>query len=135
MLRYQLPRKAVKGDCPQCGPRHRRTLSRYVDTQTSDPLPELYGRCDRESNCGYHLSPYHKGASGLSYHDELKAMESVGPIPKTWFRMAGKMKPYITRSGVVEQLVQMEGATPEQAEKVAAFIFDKPTPQPASTKP
>ncbi|SFF25815.1 DUF6371 domain-containing protein [Spirosoma endophyticum] len=136
-FRYQLPAKAIKGDCPECGPRHRRTLSRYVDAQTSEPLPELYGRCDRESNCGYHLSPYHKGASGLSYHDELKAMEGIGPIPKTWFRMAGnlKRKGHVPRSGVIDQLVQMEGATPEQAEKVAAFIFDKPVAQQSRTKP
>ncbi|MBD2752612.1 DUF6371 domain-containing protein [Spirosoma validum] len=70
-LRYKLPKKAVKSDCPDCGPRHRRTLSRYVDTRTGEPLPESYGRCDRESNCGYHLSPYQKSPSGLSYADEL----------------------------------------------------------------
>ena len=70
-LRYQLPKKAIKSDCPGCGPKHRRTLSRYVDTRTGEPLPEPYGRCDRESNCGYHLSPYYKTASGLSYADEV----------------------------------------------------------------
>ncbi|QMW02477.1 DUF6371 domain-containing protein [Spirosoma foliorum] len=70
-LRYQLPKKAVKSDCPDCGPKHRRTLSRYVDTRTNEPLPEPYGRCDRESNCGYHLSPYYKGASGISYADHV----------------------------------------------------------------
>lgn len=129
-FRYQLPSKAIKGDCPACGPRHRRTLSRYVDTQTNETLPDNYGRCDRESNCGYHLSPYHKGASGLSYHDEIIAVDRIGPIPKTWFRMAGslKRKGHVTREGVVSQLIQMEGATPDQAERVAAFIFDKPAP-------
>lgn len=69
--RYQLPKKAIKSDCPQCGPRHRNTLSRYVDTRTGELLPESYGRCDRESNCGYSLSPYQKTASGLSYADEV----------------------------------------------------------------
>ncbi|MFD2937623.1 PG0870-related protein [Spirosoma flavum] len=43
------------------GPKHRKTLSRYVDTQTGEPLPGKYGRCDQESNCGYHLKPYYKG--------------------------------------------------------------------------
>lgn len=70
-LRYQLPKKAIKTDCPQCGPKHRKTLSQYIDTRTDEPLPEGFGRCDRESNCGYHLSPYHKSASGLSYADEV----------------------------------------------------------------
>lgn len=71
ILRYRLPQKAIKGDCPICGPKHRKTLSRYVDTQTGEPLPDIYGRCDRESNCGYHLSPYHKSPAGISYSDEV----------------------------------------------------------------
>ena len=70
-LRYRLPQKAIKGDCPDCSPKHRKTLSRYVDAQTGEALPSSYGRCDRESNCGYHLSPYTKSPSGLSYADEL----------------------------------------------------------------
>lgn len=124
--RYQLPKKAIKSDCPQCG--QRKTFSRYIDTKTSEPLPEAYGRCDRESNCGYYLSPYVKGSSGLSYHDEQKALEGIGPIPKTWFQTAGnlKRKGHVTRDGVMAQLIQMEGATPEQAEKVAAYIFNQP---------
>ncbi|MVM33251.1 hypothetical protein GO755_24640 [Spirosoma sp. HMF4905] len=75
MYRYQLPKKAIKSDCPQCGPKHRRTLSRYVDTRTNDPLPEIYGLCDRVSNCGYHLSPYHKSSTGLTYADQLYEQE------------------------------------------------------------
>ncbi len=71
ILRYQLPKKAIKGDCPQCGPKNRKTLSRYIDTRTGEPLPEVYGRCDRESNCTYHLSPYHKGPSGMSYANQV----------------------------------------------------------------
>ena len=80
--RYCLPKKAIKTNCPDCGPRHRKTLSRYVDTKTGEPLPELYGRCDRESNCGYHLSPYHKTASGLSYADEVfQQWKDDNPLP------------------------------------------------------
>jgi hypothetical protein len=70
-LRYHLPKKAIKSDCPDCGPKHRKTLSRYLDTRIGEPLPEIYGRCDRESNCGYHLSPYHKTHTGLSYAEQV----------------------------------------------------------------
>jgi hypothetical protein len=70
-LRYQLPKKAIKGDCPQCSPKYRKTLSRFIDTRTGEPLPELYGRCDRESNCGYFCSPYEKGPLGMSYADQI----------------------------------------------------------------
>jgi hypothetical protein len=124
--RFQLPRKAVKSDCPDCGPKHRKTLSRYVDTKTGDPLPDEYGRCDRESNCGYHLSPYHKGSSGVSYADTLYEAGQLPPIPKSWFRMGGKQKRNsVSRQGFKECLIEMERATPEQAERVAAFIFDR----------
>lgn len=73
--RYQLPKKSIKSDCPACGPKHRRTLSRYVDTKTGEALPDEYGKCDRESNCGYHLSPYHQNSTGLTYADQVYQME------------------------------------------------------------
>lgn len=81
-LRYQLPKRAIKTDCPQCGPRHRKTLSRYIDTRTDELLTEEYGRCDRESNCGYHLSPYHKVDAGLSYADRVyQQWKQDNPLP------------------------------------------------------
>ena len=70
-LRYQLPKKSIKSDCPDCGPKHHRTLSRYVDLRTGEPLPEIYGKCDRAGNCCYHLSPYQKSPAGMSYADEV----------------------------------------------------------------
>lgn len=119
--RYYLPRKAIKADCPQCSPRHRKTLSRFVDRETDEVLPESFGRCDRESNCGYYLSPYHKTASGMSYADEQK-----GPLmPKEWYQLAGtQQRQGVTRQGVVRLLVE-EGAAPQQAERVAAYVFDR----------
>ena len=127
--RYQLPKKAQKVDCPDCGPKHRKTLKRYIDTRTGEPLPEPYGRCDRAANCGYDLSPYHKTASGLSYADEVKQQNQMPPIPKAWFRMAGKQKRNgSARAGVIQCLTSnLVGATPEQAERVAKFIYDRPT--------
>ena len=40
--------------CPQC---RKREFKRYVDGETGEYLPEPVGRCNRESNCGYHYSP------------------------------------------------------------------------------
>ena len=118
---YQLPKKAIKADCPACGPRYRKTLSRYVDTRTGETLPESYGRCDRESNCGYHLSPYHIRVSGISYAQEQQAT----PIPKAWFTLAGKQKRAgDSRQSLFQTLTLIEGATPQQAERVTAFIYD-----------
>lgn len=130
-FRYQLPKKAIKTDCPDCGPKHRRTLSRYVDTLTNEPLPDIYGRCDRESNCGYHLNPYKKGPSGLSYHDEVKARTNPGPIPRDWFTVAARQKHNgASKHDIITGLLQTQNATLEQAERVAAFLFDKPDIEP-----
>ncbi|GAB4019750.1 DUF6371 domain-containing protein [Spirosoma migulaei] len=130
-FRYQLPKKAIKTDCPNCGPKHRRTLSRYVDTQTGEPLPDQYGRCDRESNCGYHLNPYQKGPSGLSYADEVKARYTSKPIPRAWFSSAAKQKHKgVSKQSIITNLIHTESATLEQAERVAAFLFDQPEARP-----
>jgi len=126
-FRYSLPKKAVKADCPACGPKYRKTLSRYIDTKTGELLPAEYGRCDRESNCGYHLNPYHKGPSGLSYYEEIKARTSIGPIPKTWFTLAARQKHQgASKQDIITSLVREEGATLDQAERVATFLFDQP---------
>ncbi len=125
-FRYQLPKKAVKSDCPSCGPAHRKTLSRYIDTQTGKLLPDAYGRCDRESNCGYHLNPYHKGPSGRSYAQQVKDPARVGPIPKAWFTMAAREKHKgVLKHDIITHLMQLEGARLEQAEWVADFVFDQ----------
>ena len=136
--RYQFPVKAIKTNCPQCGPKHRKTLSRYIDTQTGEALPEVYGRCDRASNCGYDLNPYHKSPSGMSYADEVRERNQMPPIPKSWFHMAGKQKRNgVNRRCFVETVMTMEGATSQQAEYVARFIFDETeTPiKPAPPRP
>jgi len=66
--RYQLaPYRgpATRATCPACG--KAKSFVPYLDTKTGEALPEPYGRCNREANCGHHLSPYHAGPSGMSY--------------------------------------------------------------------
>ncbi|MBP8115448.1 MAG: hypothetical protein KAY50_08830 [Chitinophagaceae bacterium] len=53
--RYCLEKGSKKHLCPEC---NKKTFVLYIDTETGDYLPEQYGRCDRESNCSYHLNPY-----------------------------------------------------------------------------
>lgn len=57
-FRYVLDKSSNKYNCPNCG---KRTLVKYVDTETVSYLPPQYGRCDRESKCNYHLNPYLDG--------------------------------------------------------------------------
>jgi hypothetical protein len=121
---YQFPKKAIKVDCPNCSPRHRNSLSLYIETKTGEPLPLPYGLCDKVNSCGYYLSPYHKDSSGLSYADKQKGTY----LPRNWYRLASKSKRnYISRQGAIYTLMSMEGASLEQAERVVAFIFDKPS--------
>ncbi|MGE4433777.1 MAG: DUF6371 domain-containing protein [Bacteroidales bacterium] len=56
--RYSLEKGSKKHHCPDC---NKKTFVLYIDTETGDYLPEQYGRCDRESNCSYHLNPYLDG--------------------------------------------------------------------------
>ena len=55
--RYQLAHYTRTADwlvCPNCG---QRQLVPYVDSETGDILDPSCGRCNRESNCAYHLTP------------------------------------------------------------------------------
>ncbi len=72
--------------CPGC--EKQRTFTRWLDTQTGELLPEPFGRCDRVSNCGYSLSPYDKGPTGISYAD---AQREASPF--TWLRNQKKSVP------------------------------------------
>lgn len=42
--------------CPGCQQRDK-TFSLYIDTETGEHMPPTVGRCNRESNCGYHYTP------------------------------------------------------------------------------
>ncbi len=56
--RYTLEKGSKKYHCPECA---KTRFVRYIDTQTGEYLPEQYGRCDRESKCGYFVNPYDDG--------------------------------------------------------------------------
>jgi len=42
--------------CPSCQQRDK-TFSLYIDTETGEYIHPTVGRCNRESNCGYHYPP------------------------------------------------------------------------------
>ena len=57
-LKYKLDTSPKKHNCPGC---NQKRFVRYIDSSTGNYLPEKFGRCDRETNCGYHLNPYKSG--------------------------------------------------------------------------
>lgn len=56
--KYIFEKGSKKHQCPAC---HKKRFVRYIDVQTQEYLPEIYGKCDREMNCSYHLNPYKNG--------------------------------------------------------------------------
>jgi hypothetical protein len=76
--RYTLEKGSKKHHCPDC---NKKTFVLYIDTETGDYLPEQYGRCDRESNCSYHLNPYLDGyAKAIQEQEQGNRSE----LPNKW---------------------------------------------------
>lgn len=65
--RYIFEKGSKKHHCPNCD---KKCFVRYIDTQTGEYLSEQYGRCDRESNCGYFLNPYKDGYTKAIWEQE-----------------------------------------------------------------
>lgn len=56
--RYKLEKSSKKHACPEC---EKKRFVKFIDTETNNYLPDIYGRCDRESKCGYYLNPCNDG--------------------------------------------------------------------------
>ena len=65
--RYIFEKGSKKHHCPECT---KKRFVRYIDTETGEYLSEQYGRCDRESKCGYFLNPYKDGYAKAIWEQE-----------------------------------------------------------------
>jgi hypothetical protein len=63
--------------CPGCN--KNKTFTLYIDTETNEPVNDRVGRCNREVECAYHLTPseYFKD-NGI----EIEHRTYVPPVPK-----------------------------------------------------
>jgi len=71
--KYNLQKGSSKSICPEC---NKKTFVRYVDSVTGECLPSQFGRCDRESKCGYHNKP------AFEKDQDLKPYKVFTPKPK-----------------------------------------------------
>lgn len=74
--------------CPVCRDRGK-TFSRYIDSTTGEYIADNVGRCNRESNCGYHYTPkQYLADNGISFdtpktYTKKKAV-NVKPLPASY---------------------------------------------------
>jgi hypothetical protein len=53
-FKYTLDKSSKKFVCPKC---NKKTFVKYIETETGNYQSQDFGRCDRETNCGYHNTP------------------------------------------------------------------------------
>ncbi len=82
--KYSLEKGSKKFICPNCD---KKTFVKYIDNETNNYLSEDLGRCDRETNCGYHKKPNNEiviknfkseiiVSKPATYHEEEDTLES-----------------------------------------------------------
>ncbi|MGB0918575.1 MAG: DUF6371 domain-containing protein [Flavobacteriales bacterium] len=84
---YNLEKGSKKHECPRC---HKKRYVRYKDTESGNYLDSRFGRCDREVNCGYHLSPFQERIGSRTIQPTFSAQ----PQPATSFMDAS----FVTKS-------------------------------------
>lgn len=70
--KYKLePYKGIKTryTCPIC--EHNKSFVRYIETDSGEHLADHVGRCNRESNCGYHYPPKQYFSDNIHLHREI----------------------------------------------------------------
>lgn len=105
--RYKLDPSSKKVTCPSCG---KRRAVQYLDTETTQPLPEKYAKCDRAENCAYHLSPYTDGYAKEHSINEYKPVK----MPEIKSELVTIPNEYVTAS---------IGARTNQKEKNTLYLY------------
>lgn len=62
--KYKLDPSSKKHRCNSC---NKKTLVKFIDTETGELMNENFGRCDRENNCGFFQIPKGEKAAKFKY--------------------------------------------------------------------
>ena len=76
-FKYSLDRSSKKFPCPQCG---KKTFVQYIETETGYYISDSLGRCDRETNCGFHSAPQKEVNPSFEYRAPVEVKTSFHPI-------------------------------------------------------
>ena len=71
--KYHLDKTSNKFNCPKC---NKKRFVKYVETETNHYAESQYGRCDRETSCGYLLYPFNNSVVSYDYPITLPAKPS-----------------------------------------------------------
>jgi hypothetical protein len=63
--KYHLDKTSKKFNCPKCGKKKR--FVKYIETETGNYADSQYGRCDRETSCGYIMYPNNNSILNYEY--------------------------------------------------------------------
>ncbi|TXK74542.1 DUF6371 domain-containing protein [Mesonia sp. HuA40] len=77
--KYKLEKASKKYQCPSCS---KKRFVKYINIETNEHLPNEYGRCDREINCGYHLNPYKNGYHKNNASTTVVNLQRLKPIKR-----------------------------------------------------
>ena len=82
-FRYSFDKSSKKFICPCCD---KKRFVRYIDVETKEYLPSMYGACDRVVKCGYKCNPYtdkYQGARNQSYYvpNKIHSSPTISNIP------------------------------------------------------
>ena len=72
----------IRYHCPDCQQRDK-TFSLYIDTETGEHIHPSVGRCNRESNCGYHYAPKQYFQDNLAISGNTPQTKAYKPRPVT----------------------------------------------------
>ena len=97
MYKYYLSNSSKKNHCPKCS---KKRFVPYINNETKEIVHHTVGRCDREVNCGYHLTPKQFFNSELVSPEFISGSVSAFSTPICPERSRGTFHPnhYVIRS-------------------------------------